>query len=164
MKVIERQTNSKSCIICGMENDWSVKAPFYSMEDGTVISIFEFCEKHQSYPGRVHGGMICALLDELVGRALWVQEKGAYAVTTSINIQYRKPVPYGVKLKGVGRIIKNSSRLFVGTGEIYDMEGNLLASAEAKYLKLPAQTISENVSVDDEMCYDIKDGVKEIAD
>ena len=34
MKVLSRQSNSRKCIICGMENDRGLKAPFYNLEDG----------------------------------------------------------------------------------------------------------------------------------
>ena len=162
MKIIEKQTNSRLCVICGMENELGVKAPFYNLDDGSVATIFEFKEEHQSYPGRVHGGMICAMLDELIGRAIWVKEKDTYAVTTELNIKYRKPVPYNEKLKARGFIIKNSSRLYKGRGEIYSMDGTLLAEAEATYLKMPTKQISENAIVEDEMCYDIPDDLKEI--
>ena len=63
MKVIKRQKNSRNCIICGLDNDASVKAPFYEMEDKCLVTIFEFKDFHQSYPERVHGGMISAMLD-----------------------------------------------------------------------------------------------------
>jgi len=162
MKITEKQTNSRLCIICGMENELGVKAPFYNLDDGSVATIFEFKEVHQSYPGRAHGGMICAMLDELIGRALWVNEKGTYAVTTEINVKYRKPVPYNQQLKARGYIIKNSSRLYKGRGEIYSMDGILLAQAEATYLKMPTKQISENAVVEDEMCYEIADNRVEI--
>ena len=53
MKVIKKQTNSKSCIICGLDNAAGVKAPFYEMEDGSVVTLFSYSAQHQSYPGRV---------------------------------------------------------------------------------------------------------------
>ena len=64
MKVINKQTNSKMCILCGIENPCGVKASFYEMEDNSVIALFSFKEMHQSYPERTHGGMISAMLDE----------------------------------------------------------------------------------------------------
>ena len=57
MRVIKRQKNSKNCIICGLDNEMGVKAPFYEMEDETVVSLFKYQDIHQSYPGRVHGGL-----------------------------------------------------------------------------------------------------------
>ena len=96
MKVLSKQLNSRNCIICGLDNNSGIKAPFYNLDDGSVASIFEYKSFHQSYPGRAHGGMITALLDELIGRALWVKSPDVYAVTTSINVSFRKPVPYDV--------------------------------------------------------------------
>lgn len=160
MKVKKKQTNSKLCLICGLENEAGLKASFYEMEDNTVVSLFEYKEIHQSYPGRVHGGMISCLLDELIGRAIWVNEPEMWGVTMTLNVKFRKPVPYNTKLKGVGRIIENKHRHFVGTGEIYDMEGNVLASAEATYMKLPLSKISESHS--EEINIYLEDNVKEI--
>ena len=74
MKVIGKQKNSRMCIICGLDNEYGVKAPFYNMEDGSVMTLFQYREQHQSYPGRVHGGLITAMLDEMGLRALWAKE------------------------------------------------------------------------------------------
>lgn len=51
MKVTSKQRNSKMCVICGMDNPFGVKAQFYNMEDGSVITPFKFKEEHQSYRG-----------------------------------------------------------------------------------------------------------------
>lgn len=160
MKVLKKQTNSKMCLICGLENEAGLKAPFYEMEDNSVVTIFEYKEIHQSYPGRTHGGMISCLLDELVGRAIWITEPNTWGVTMTLNVKFRKPVPYNTKLKGVGRIINDKPMHFEGTGEIYDMDGNLLASAEASYMKLPLSKIA-NSNHEDVNIY-VPDDVKEI--
>jgi uncharacterized protein (TIGR00369 family) len=162
MKVIKKQLNSRNCIICGLDNESGLKAPFYNLDDNSVASIFEFKFNHQSYPGRTHGGMITALLDELIGRALWVKSPDIYAVTTSINVTFRKPVPLESTLKGRGYITFEASRWFSAKGEIFDLDGNLLAEATAKYLKLDPDLIQKGVNIHEEMCYDIPDDVKEI--
>ena len=58
MKVVKKQNNSKMCVMCGLDNPAGVRAPFYTMEDGSVVTRFRYGEVHQSYPGRVHGGLI----------------------------------------------------------------------------------------------------------
>ena len=63
MKILSKQKNSRMCMICGLDNEYGVNAPFYNMEDGSVMTVFRYKEQHQSYPGRVHGGMITAMLD-----------------------------------------------------------------------------------------------------
>ena len=163
MKVIGKQKNSRNCLICGMENDAGVKAPFYNMEDGSVASLFQFNEKHQSYPDRTHGGMISAFLDEIAGRALWVKFPRLYGVTTTINVTFRKPVPYGTPLKARGKITGDSPMFFSAKAAIYDMRGAVLAECSARYFKLSVEkAFDDSVHEDEEMCYDIKDGVTEI--
>ncbi|MCM1043018.1 MAG: PaaI family thioesterase [Corallococcus sp.] len=164
MKVTRKQRNSKMCIICGLDNEYGVNAPFYSMEDGSVMTVFSYKERHQSYPLRVHGGMITAMLDELGLRALWAKEgtELTYGVTVSLETKYRKPVPYNQNLIGKGIIVKDSGSFLTTDCFLYDESGNMLASATAKYIKLPVDKIAENVSAHEEMCYLIDDGVKEI--
>ena len=55
-----------------------------------------------------------------------------------------------------------TARFFTARGEIFDMQGNLLAEAEGNYLKLPPEKIATDVSVDDEMAYNIKDEITDI--
>lgn len=73
MKILSKQKNSRMCMICGLDNEYGVNAPFYNMEDGSVMTVFRYKEQHQSYPGRVHGGMITAMLDEMGLRSLWAK-------------------------------------------------------------------------------------------
>ena len=164
IKVVKKQANSTNCFICGMENDGGVKAPFYNLEDGSVATLFKFKSTHQSYPGRTHGGIISAMLDELVGRVLWVTEPNAYAVTTTMTIKFRKPVPYDTLLKGRGYIVKDGSRMYVGKGELYDMDDNLLTEFEGTYLKLSSEKASNSdTNIETEMNYLIYDDVKEFS-
>jgi acyl-coenzyme A thioesterase PaaI-like protein len=67
-KVIRKQENSKLCLVCGMENDLGLKISFYELENGEVVSIFNTKDEHQSYPGRLHGGITGAILDETIGK------------------------------------------------------------------------------------------------
>ena len=154
LKVIKTQNNSKNCLICGMENPFGVKAPFYILEDESVASIFKFKNQHQSYPERTHGGMASALLDELMGRVLWVYEPEMFGVTTTLNITYRKPVPLETLVKARAYMTFNSTRGFIAKGEIFDMQDNLLVQGEAKYFKMPFQKVfSSDSTQHEEMCY-----------
>ena len=138
MKVISKQRNSRMCAICGMDNKYGLKAQFYNMEDGSVMTKFKYREEHQSYPGRVHGGLITAMLDEMGLRALWAKEgnEDSFGVTLSLDTKYRKPVPYNAEIIGKGMVIKENSKFFVVDSQILDLEGNVLANGTIKYIKL----------------------------
>lgn len=164
MKVISKQTNSKMCLICGLENSLGLKADFYNMEDNSVGAIFTFKDVHQSYPGRVHGGMISALLDELAGRALWVTDPELFGVTATMTIKFRKPVPYNTKLFGQGEMVKRSGRLFTAKAKVMDENKNTLAELEGTYMILPSDKITngESFSKEEDVNFIVPDDVTEI--
>ena len=161
MKVVSKQNNSHLCIICGMDNTLGVQAQFYNMEDGSVGGLFTYRPEHQSYPGRVHGGMLATMIDELAGRVLWVDRPDCIAVTMDINVRYHKPAPYGEPLKGRGFYTKKLSRAYSAKCVIMDMNNNILAEGEAKYLIMPADKITD-AKVEEELDIYIPDEVKEI--
>lgn len=140
-KVINRQYRSDQCLVCGFANPFSLDLEFWELENGEVAAFAATHDHHQSYPGRTHGGMISALLDETIGRAICVEEPHCWGVTTELTVRFKKPVPLNEKLLVVGRITRNRSRMFEGSGEIYLPDGALLAEATGTYLKLKAEQI-----------------------
>lgn len=141
-KVIKKQQNSKMCLVCGLDNHLGLKASFYELGNDELVAIFKPLEQHQSYPGRLHGGIAGTILDETIGRAIMIKEEDIWGVTVELNIKYKKPIPLNEELKVVGRITKDSSRLFEGTGEIILKNGDIAVAAWGKYLKMPIQKIA----------------------
>lgn len=135
------------CIICGLNNEAGIKAPFYNMEDGSVATLFQFRDIHQSYPGRVHGGLVTTMIDELAGRALWVDHDDLLGVTMTINTKYRKPIPYNVTLLGKGRRLSMTKHGYKAECSIMNAETHeVLASGEALYAILPFDKVMEDGS------------------
>ncbi len=163
MKVVSKQRNSRMCFICGMDNPVGLKAQFYNMEDGSVMTPFRYKEEHQSFPQRVHGGLAATMLDELGLRALWAQKgEEIFGVTMSMEVKYRKPVPYQEELVGRGILIKDTPKFAVIKSEIYSPDGILLVHGNVTYIKLSVEKIAKNVAAHEEMCYLIEDDVREL--
>lgn len=141
-KVIKKQQNSKKCLVCGLKNDLGLKTSFYELENGELVAIFSPLEEHQSYPERMHGGIAGAILDETMGRAIMIKDENIWGVTVELNVKYKKPVPLHEELRVVGRITKDSSRLFEGTGEILLPNGEVAVIASGKYMKMPIDKIA----------------------
>jgi acyl-coenzyme A thioesterase PaaI-like protein len=147
MKVIKKQTNSHDCIVCGIDNPYGLHANFYEMEDGSLVSLFQYHFNHQSYPERTHGGMIAAMIDESIGRAIWTKEPDTWACTIKLNIEYHAAMPYDVPLMCIATLDENSSLTFRGSARIIDRAtGKLLAKGSALYFKLPLSKISPNTA------------------
>ena len=56
-RVIKKQHNSRKCFVCGLKNDLGLKASFYEIDNDDLIAVFKPLDEHQSYPGRLHGGI-----------------------------------------------------------------------------------------------------------
>lgn len=141
-KVIRKQNNSKLCFVCGIENHAGLHTEFYELEDGTIAATSIAYDFHQSYPGRVHGGVGAALLDETIGRAITISEPDTWGVTVEITTRYKKPLPYDVPLLITGRITENRSRLFAGEGMLILPDGSIAVTATAKYMKMKLSDIA----------------------
>lgn len=141
--VIRKHNAANHCFVCGVKNSFGLHTDFYELEDGSLVALVTPQSEHQSYPGRLHGGVIAALLDETIGRAVNVSEPETWAVTVELSLQYKKPVPYGTELRVTGRILTNNRRVFTGEGEILLPSGEVAATATGKYMKMPLPGIAD---------------------
>ncbi len=66
-----------------------------------------------------------------------------WGVTVEISVRFRKPVPLDQELRVIGRITRDSKRVFEGTGEILLPDGSIAAEAKGKYMKLPLDQIAD---------------------
>jgi len=134
--VKKKQQNCKKCLVCGLKNKFGLKASFYELENNEVVAIFKPLEEHQSYPGQLHGGIAGAILDETIGRAIMIIDENLLGVTLELNLKYKKPIPLDEELTVIGRITKNSGRIFEGSGEILLQNGDVAVTGHGKYMKI----------------------------
>ncbi len=113
---------------------------FYADDEGRVHAEYTPREEHQSYPGVMHGGLITALLDELIGRTAIASD--LWCMTAKLEVRFRKPVPIGIPLQLVGEMTHKTGRILEGRGKIHDARnGDLLAEARGTYIKIPDDQI-----------------------
>jgi len=141
--VEKKQQNSRKCFVCGVANDAGLHTSFFEVEGKELVALFTPRDAHQSYPGRLHGGIAAAILDETIGRAIMIEGgEGVWGVTVDFSIRYRQPIPLDVELRAVGRITRDGGRVFEGTGEILLPDGTKAAEASGRYLKMPLDRIT----------------------
>lgn len=139
----DKQPNSRMCFVCGVENPAGLHAHFYQMDENTCLGRFLPAPHHQGYPGRVHGGIVAAMLDETMGRAIW-SDRTAWGVTAELTIRYRAPTPMGEMLTVVGRITESKGRFFLAEGTLMLADGTVAAVASGKFVRLPLDTILQD--------------------
>lgn len=142
-KVLRKQNNSSRCVVCGNDNKLSLNTRFYEVEGGQLACTFRTEDWHQSYPGRTHGGLSAAVLDELIGRAVCIEEPDCWGVTVELNLKFKKPVPTEADLKGIAHITRNSRKIFEGTGQLLLPDGSVAVEATGKYMKMPVDKIAD---------------------
>jgi len=71
-------------------------------------------------------------------------------VTLDLSVKFRKPIPYGVPIKVVGRITSDRGRLFEGSGEIYLPGGEVAAQAKGLYMKQNIEQIADTDFVENQ--------------
>jgi len=114
---------------------------FYSSPDGCVYADYTPRPEHQSYPGVMHGGLITAMLDELIGRTAIASN--LWCMTAKLQVRFKKPVPIGAPLKLKGLITKKTDRLLEGRGEIRLDDGSLAVEAVGTYIRIPDDQVSQ---------------------
>ncbi len=143
-KVTGKQQNSKMCFVCGLKNPAGLHAAFYEVEGGELMALFTARAEHQSYPGRLHGGISATILDETIGRAIMIRSQGeVWGVTVEFTMRFKKPVPTDRPVRVIGRIVKDASRFFEGTGEILLEDGTVAVEGQGRYIKMPIEKIAD---------------------
>ena len=121
---------SKGCFICGEENPIGMKRRFY-MKDGGVVTEFKSSIEHQGFPGVLHGGIVCALLDETMGWAPTSQTQ-LFCMTAELNVRFLMSVPIHKRILVIGTVDSINKRLYRASGKVVDDDGTVYATATRK--------------------------------
>ena len=126
---IERQLTDK-CFGCGQQNPMGLKLRFRT-EGNSVKADFIPASTYEGYPGYLHGGITCAILDEAMGWAAYGLSSGALAITAKAEIKFRRPLLIGEPLTVAASITRRSTRHLWTEATIKRKDGKLAAEASA---------------------------------
>lgn len=128
-----QQKEVTMCFGCGRANPMGLHLHFFRIDHG-VVAVFTPKEVHQSYNGRMHGGLTATLLDEVTGNYIFLTEvKPAY--TAKMEIRYRKPALVGHVLRIEGRETRRKGPLVIMEGVMYD-DGEDIVAETTSYLMI----------------------------
>jgi uncharacterized protein (TIGR00369 family) len=121
-----------NCFICGKDNPIGLKIEF-EMKDGKVTGEYTPIRHFEGYKDILHGGIISSLLDEVMAYAVFTQ--GLVAVTTHMEVTFRKAAKIGEKLLLEGCIADDRGRFIFVEGQITNQKGEIVATGKAKFFK-----------------------------
>ncbi len=89
--------------------------------------------------GVVHGGLVCTLLDTVVGCAVHTTlPQGVGYTSIELKVSYLRAVhATSGPLRAVGRVVKPGSRVAFAEGEVTDAAGRTVATASSSLLVFP---------------------------
>ena len=120
------------CFGCGKDNPMGLHLHFRTDENGCYTS-FVPQPVHQSYDGRMHGGLISTLLDETMGNYPYMYEhKVAY--TARLEVRFRQPVRIGERLDVITKVKRRKGMLLEMTGQVIREDGTVAAEADGKLM------------------------------
>ena len=120
------------CFGCGKDNPMGLHLHFRTDENGCYTS-FVPQPVHQSYDGRMHGGLISTLLDETMGNYPYMYEhKVAY--TARLEVRFRQPVRIGERIDVITKVKRRKGMLLDMTGQVIREDGTVAAEADGKLM------------------------------
>jgi acyl-coenzyme A thioesterase PaaI-like protein len=128
------------CFGCGDLNSAGLKLEFH-FEGSKAVADLVPQDRHQGYPGIMHGGVIAAALDEAMGWAMY--GAGVWAVTGKMEVKFRRPLPLHQKATVSGEVTRNRGRWLELRGEIRSEEGKLIAESYGLFMRVPEERARE---------------------
>ncbi len=121
------------------QNSYSNASQLFSMditiadtEKGVIEARFEATSQFTNTVGNIQGGILTAMLDDLMGYALGITlPTTQFAPTANLNVSFLRSAQVG-ELHGKGEILKQEGDLYYLAGKLYNKSGDLLAAATAK--------------------------------
>lgn len=129
MKLIKRYSN---CFVCGDKNQCGLKVDFFD-EQGVTKAEYHASSAFEGYKDVLHGGIISALLDEVMIKAVLARD--ILAVTGSIEVKFKQPVKIGEKLTLEGKILEDKGKIITTEGKAFKEDKSVAALGYARYVK-----------------------------
>ena len=129
-----------NCFACHPNNDLGLKLKFFADDEtGEVFTKVKPADHFAGFPGILHGGVQCALVDEVAFWAMFDKIK-KIGLTTKVEINYIKKVDSSMELEVRGKISKIRGRHVVVDTKIINDKGIECTSSKVTYF-LPKKDI-----------------------
>lgn len=113
------------------------------LDPGHIEYQFTPGTRHLATTTAVHGGMIAAYMDAVIGVAALsaVYHEGKLVATVEFKINFTAPATAGNQLTGTGKLIQKGRSMLVVKGDITNEQGTLIATAIGTLKAYPYQGV-----------------------
>lgn len=123
---------AKNCFVCDPNNQLGLGLSFQRLVDGSVEAWFPCHSLFAGYPGMLHGGIICTLLDGAMTNCLFAH--GRAAVTVDLSVRFRQPVALR-RPAAVRAWLKEQGTAIHRVAAELTQDGQTVATATARFVE-----------------------------
>ncbi len=134
------ETDYGLCFSCGPRNPAGLQLQF-RREGDTVTTTFQGRDEHQGFPGYLHGGIISALLDEVMSRVSLLDNR--WTITARMDVRFRRPIALGQKVTAFSRKTRMVRGFLEARGWVELPDGGVAADAVGRFAFLPKETLAQ---------------------
>ena len=116
----------------------------YGLVGSRVTTTWVPADEHCGFPGVVHGGLLAAVLDDVMGRCSTLHR--TWVVTGRMETRYREAASLGEPLHIEGWITRMTRRVMTAESRMSKADGTLVAEANGTYLPLPGPLVERMVA------------------
>jgi acyl-coenzyme A thioesterase PaaI-like protein len=127
--------HTRSCFVCGEANPLGLRLRFET--DGQFVRArFTPRPEHAGFKGVLHGGLLMAVLDEIMVWACVVQAR-RFAFSAQMSTRFLRPARPHEPLTVTGELVVNRrGKIFEAKACVTNAAGEVLAEASGKYLPI----------------------------
>jgi uncharacterized protein (TIGR00369 family) len=124
-----------NCFACGSLNTHGLHLELHA-GNGRCWTELELDRRFEGWEGIAHGGIVTTILDEVMAWAL--VDNDSWGVTARVQVEFKRPVPIGRRIRGEGRVVDVRRRIVRAEGLLRDsIDGTVLATAAGTFVAAP---------------------------
>lgn len=104
------------------------------VEEDSLSIEFEVRDNMTNPVKMLHGGMIAAMMDEIIGMTIFVNGEKNFFYSINLNVDFISNVNVGTQVVVTSQIIKKSSRLIQAECYIHGPDNKLLAKGSSNLI------------------------------
>ena len=133
------ETDYGLCFACGPRNLSGLQLRFQRDGDKVTTS-FRARQEHQGFPGYVHGGVITALLDEVMSRVSLLENR--WVMTARMDVRFRRPVMVDQSVTAVAERSRSRGGFVEARGHVELPDGGVAADASGTFAYVSDETLA----------------------
>lgn len=126
--------DDQMCFVCGKQNGDGLHLDFELIGDDRIRTEFTPLKRFQGWKDVLHGGIIATILDEVMVNGAYLRQ--IMAVTTKLEIRFRRPAAIGERLIFYGQILDEGARTVSMKAWAERENGMIVAEATGLLMKV----------------------------